>query len=65
MMVSLRLLQTAGQCPDFLITGVIMDMFLKFAHQIPVGIIAPVLCRVLMLPDSAVQLTVNFAIFYA
>jgi hypothetical protein len=50
MMVSLRLLQTAGQCPDFLITGVIMDMFLKFAHQIPVGIIAPVLCRVLVLP---------------
>ena len=49
MMVSFRLLQTAGQCPDFLMTGVIMDMFLKFAHQVPVSIITPVLRRVLML----------------
>jgi hypothetical protein len=50
MMVPFGLRLAAGQCPDLLIAGVIVDMFLKLTYQIPVCIIAPILRRVLVLP---------------
>lgn len=55
MMVAFLLLLAAGQCPDFLITGILMGMFLQLAYQVPVSIIAPVLRRMPMLRYIAVQ----------
>ena len=55
MMVAFLLLLPAAQCPDFLIAGVIMDMFFHPAYQVPVCIIAPVLSRVPVLRQLAVQ----------
>jgi hypothetical protein len=56
MMVAFLLLLTAAQCPDFLIAGVIMDMFFQPAYQVPVCIIAAILRRVLVLLYPADQL---------
>ena len=59
MMVAFLLLLPAAQCPDFLIAGVIMDMFFHPAYQVPVCIIAAILRRVLVLLYPADQLRCN------